>query len=138
MIYQIKSIYDHSFCLNEYNEHNIYCAFQNEGIITYKNDKFYDSFNNNYELIPTMREWKGHSYFANYYAYQYDAVAYLIDMLSKELNIDFKKMVNDSAEKVTSNFVGTCGRSNINDMYYDVTPAFTYEQLYLTEGDLDI
>lgn len=135
-IFQTKQIEEVSLLMSQYNEHNIYCALQNGGpVFKNKRGEVYDSYNNLYTDLVSYIQWKGFDMFSLYKAEQYMGVHNIAKKLSEELQINFFNMVYHSADKVKPDFVGTCGRSNLDELYYDLCPTFHYEQLFITKDD---
>ena len=125
-ILKLKNTFSIAHCMGINDEKNIYVALENEGII--KNNV--SSYLQYIENSPFHKKWKGHSFFYEYTDLQYDSLNYLLPIILDEHEIE-KKCVTSNIEKVNDKYHGICGRSNIIDSYYDMTPSFLWNKILL-------
>lgn len=124
-IIKLKDSLSIAACMGVNDEFNIYVGFENEGLV----HGTISSYNTEIMNTPFHKKWKGHSLFYDYTDEQYDAANYLLKILfDKHTNIE-KKVVSNNIDKTKDGYSGVCGRSNIIDSYYDMTPSFLWNNI---------
>lgn len=121
-------LFNNEVCLNcmVYNEGNIYVAFENLSMLSYKAGVFYNIYEKEYNKEAYEKPWKGFKYWDNYTDHQYLALNQLLSIFN------IKGSVKNSLEYTPDivSFDGVCSRANFSSLFYDVTPAFEFERIY--------
>ncbi len=120
--------YEESVSLNAmvYNEGNIYVAFQNKSMFVDGKDGKLNILGKPYKGQFIEKKWKGYSYWDTYSENQY----LMLNHLLKIFNI--KNTVKSTLEYDSDiiQFKGICSRANFSPIYYDITPAFNFKNIY--------
>jgi|TARA_R110000803_G_scaffold124028_5_gene191846 N-acetyl-anhydromuramyl-L-alanine amidase AmpD len=75
------------------------------------------------------KKWRGHLFWANYTPEQLDSCAELIVQLNKELGVELEYTGHNVRIDSVDKFRGIVSRSNYNNVWTDISPAFNFEEL---------
>ena len=75
------------------------------------------------------KKWRGHLFWANYTTEQIDSCAELIVELNKDLGVKLEYTGHNVKIESIEKFKGVVSRSNYNNFWTDISPAFDFEEL---------
>ncbi len=110
---------------------SIYITLENLGYLIYKNNTYFDVYNNKYTkstINTTKKKWRNYTIWESYNDIQYISLSELINMLCAIHNIPLE-VIDNNLKKDLNNYKGILYRSNIDEIYRDISPAFDVEKL---------
>ncbi len=115
----------------ELNKKSIVISLENVGWLDRVKDKdtYVDWRGMVYNGTITERYWRCKKYWADYTFEQIETLIQLIDYLCKKHNIEKNFVGHNVFFDGAKNFKGIVNRGNFNKNYYDLTPAFDFEEL---------
>jgi len=75
------------------------------------------------------KKWRGHLFWASYTPEQLNSCAELIVQLNKELDVELEYTGHNVRIDSVDKFKGVVSRSNYNNFWTDISPAFDFEEL---------
>jgi N-acetyl-anhydromuramyl-L-alanine amidase AmpD len=75
------------------------------------------------------KKWRGHLFWASYTPEQLESCAELIVHLNRELGVELEYTGHNVKIESVDKFKGVVSRSNYNNFWTDISPAFDFEEL---------
>lgn len=116
----------------EIDNASIVVVLENLGYLLYKDNMYLDIYNNKYlknEVEVDKKKWRNYTIWEQYSDEQYNVLGKLLLTISKENKIPLDVTDNNLKKDNLLNFRGIVYRSNIDEIYRDVSPSFNIDKL---------
>ena len=94
-----------------------------------KNNRYTNWIGDIYRGEVLQKKWRDHFFWATYTDEQLDTCAQVINELKEDMGLELEMVGHNVRVEGINKFKGLVSRSNYNNFWTDVSPAFNFEEL---------
>ena len=113
------------------DDHGIFIVLENMGWLkrNAKNNRYTNWIGDIYKGEVLQKKWRDHFFWATYTDEQLDTCAQVINELKEDMGLELEMVGHNVRVEGINKFKGLVSRSNYNNFWTDVSPAFNFEEL---------